>query len=139
MNGVPKTPTQITLNSFIGRVQLLCIRDLLRGEEKEYFKQMMRELVLRLEAMPKSYETDGQGDQAVVYLHYFLGNMDWFITEKDRGDGIDQEQNQAFGLADLGYGGELGYISIAELLTNKVDFDLYWTPKTLEEVKKGRE
>ena len=60
--------------------------------------------------------SDGKGDDAVVYLHYFRGGMDWYITEKD----MEEEQHQAFGLADLGYGGELGYISIQELIDNGV-------------------
>jgi len=128
--------TQIGLNSFMGRSQLLCLRGLLKGEEKNYFKQMLRELVVRLETMPKIYEQDGLGDKAIVHLHYFRGNMDWWITEKDAGDGPeDQEQHQAFGLADLGYGAELGYISIVELVKAGIELDLYWTPKTLEQIK----
>jgi hypothetical protein len=30
---------------------------------------------------------------------------------------------------------ELGYISIEELVANGIELDLYWTPKTLAEVK----
>ncbi len=82
--------------------------------------------------MPKTYEQDGKGDDAVVYLHYFRGDMDWYITEKD----MEAEQHQAFGLADLGMGfPELGYINISELIDNNVELDLYWEPKTLREVK----
>lgn len=53
-----------------------------------------------------------------------LGGMDWYITEKAMSD----EQNKAFGLADLGYGGEIGYISIVEL-------DLHFEPKRLKECR----
>ena len=75
-------------------------------------------------------------DDAIVYLHYFKGNMDWYITEKDM---IEEEQNQAFGYADLGLGfGELGYISLIELAENGVELDLHWTPKTLREVKEKK-
>jgi hypothetical protein len=38
-------------------------------------------------------------------------------------------QMQAFGIADLGMGAELGYISIPELLENGAELDLYF--KTL--------
>lgn len=74
------------------------------------------------------------GDQAVVYLHYFYGRCDWFITEKDvEGDGTVQ----AFGMANLGYGGELGYISIEEIVQSDspIELDLHWQPKTLSEIK----
>jgi len=144
MIGVPTIPKRtqgnIILNTFISRGQLKCLFSFLRGEEKDYYKDLVRGMIATIENMPKTYEQDGQGDQAVVHLHYFLGNMDWWITEKDKGDGSeDQEQHQAFGLADLGHGGELGYISVAELIENGVELDLNWTPKTLEQVKKERD
>jgi hypothetical protein len=92
--------------------------------------------------MPKSYETDGQGDKAIAHLHYFAGGSDFYITEKDKGDGRDEvpgQQHQAFGLSDVfGDGGELGYVSIAELIQHKVELDLYWTPRTLAEIRKER-
>ena len=84
--------------------------------------------------MPKTYETDGAGDNAMAYLHYFSSNCDWFITEKDE-DSDGEGQIQAFGLADLGYGGELGYISIAELIALNVELDLHFTPSTLAQIK----
>ena len=44
-------------------------------------------------------------------------------------------QVQAFGIADLGMGPELGYISIPELLANGAELDLYYTkPKTIGEL-----
>jgi hypothetical protein len=90
----------------------------LQGEESGYFEQV-------------SYETDGQGDNAVVYLHYFLNGCDWYITEKD----MEDDQLQAFGYANLGYGGELGYISIQEIVTVGAELDLHWTPKPLKDCK----
>ena len=49
---------------------------------------------------------------------------------------MEDEQLQAFGLADLfGDGGELGYVSIEELKSVGAEMDLYWTPKTLREIK----
>lgn len=81
--------------------------------------------------MPLPYETDGQGSQAVARLHYFTGSADWYITERDS----SAEQLQAMGLANLGYGCELGYISIAELISAGAELDLYWTPRTLAEIQ----
>jgi hypothetical protein len=85
--------------------------------------------------MPVTYATDGQGDDATVHLHYFTGGCDWYITEKDAGTPDEPGQRQAFGLANLGYGGELGYISIAELIANGAELDLYWRAVPLRTVK----
>src|SRR5690348_7180223 len=112
-----------TLRGFIGNIQLRVIGDGCRGEEKQYFFDKLVEMANIVTRMPKTYETDGEGDNAVVYLHYFSSSCDWFITEKDV-DSDGEGQIQAFGLADLGYGGELGYISIAELITLNVELDL---------------
>jgi hypothetical protein len=121
-----------TVKDFVSDSQLEAMGNGVRGEEAEFFKTLFVKLAERINTMPKTYEQDGKGDDAIVYLHYFRGNMDWYITEKDMGD----EQIQAFGLADLGMGfPELGYISIQELVDNGIELDLYWTPKTLAEVK----
>lgn len=121
-----------TLRAFIGPAQRQAIYCLMRGEEGEYYREKIAALIKLLESMPRVYEQDGKGDQAIVYLHYFTGSMDWYITERD----TSTEQFQAFGLADFGDGGELGYISIAELLqSHDVEIDLHWTPKPLAEVK----
>ena len=125
-----------TVKNFVGERQLEAMGDGVRGEEGEFFKSLFVKTAQTIQNMPKTGETDGQGDDAVVYLHYFMGNMDWFITEKDM---IEDEQYQAFGLADLGMGyPELGYISIEEITSAGAELDLYWTPKTLREVKEER-
>ena len=46
---------------------------------------------------------------------------------------FEKEQLQAFGLADLGYGPEYGYISIEELLENGVELDFHYRPRTVAE------
>ena len=121
-----------TVKDFVSDSQLEAMGDGVRGEEGEFFKTLFVKLAETITNMPVTYKTDGQGDEAIVHLHYFRGNMDWYITEKDMGD----EQIQAFGLADLGMGfPELGYISIEELVANGIELDLYWTPKTLAEIK----
>ena len=97
------------------------------------------ETVLRAEQriadMPVTYQQDGLEDQAVIHLHYFMGSVDAWITEKDMDGGVDQ----AFGLVNLmGTGpgdAELGYVSIRELVENGVELDLYWTPVTIAELK----
>lgn len=127
-----------TLTTFIGRSQRQAIRAGLRGQERQHFAQMLADLTHRINLMPKTYEQDGQGDAAIVHLHYFTSGADWFLTEKDiNADG--EGQHQAFGLADIFQdGGELGYVSIVELLGAGAELDLHWTPTTLGEVKAKR-
>jgi len=126
-----------TLRQFIGQSQLSAICEGCQGEEKQYFFDKAVEMADLVSNMPETYEQDGKGKQAVVFLHYFRGNMDWYITEKDC-DPEGEGQIQAFGMADLGYGGELGYISIQELILNNIELDMHFTPKTLAEIKASK-
>lgn len=119
------------LKGFIGKSQLEFVRSAMKGEEGEWFMDKMIEIAKIIEDMPKTKETDGQGDNAVVHLHYFKGGCDWHITEKD----MEKEQHQAFGLANIGYGGELGYISIVEVIQHGVELDFHWKPKALGDVR----
>ena len=119
------------LRTFVSEQQIQAMAEGANGEEREYFIEKMLNLVAEFRLMPKTYEQDGKGDNAIVYLHYFRGGMDWYITERD----MEDYQAQAFGLADLGYGGELGYISIEELKSINAELDIHWTPKTLGTVK----
>jgi len=72
------------------------------------------------------------GDDAVAYIHYFYGEYDWYITEKD----MEDEQYQAFGYVKS-RSSELGYICLVEILGSNVpvEIDLYFEPKTLGEIK----
>jgi hypothetical protein len=61
---------------------------------------------------PALYAQDGQGYDAIVHAHYFLGTNDWLVTEYDPGDDL------AFGWCCLGgdtQNAELGYTSLDEL------------------------
>jgi len=121
-----------SLRGFIGKSQLHLIDQGCWGEERQYFYDKLVQMAGIVTTMPKTYEQDGLGDNAIAHLHYFKGSCDWYITEKDsEPDG----QHQAFGLANLGYGGELGYISIVELIELDVELDLHFTPCTLAEIK----
>ena len=121
------------IENFIARSQILALQSNVKGEEGEFFIDKMEELKNLFQTMPKTYEQDGKGKDAIAYLHYFKNDCDWFITERDMYD----EQVQAFGLARLnGEYPEIGYISIAELLSVGAELDLYWTPKTIKEIEK---
>jgi len=123
------------VRQFVSPAQLAAMAEGVRREERDHFLDKFEEIANTINTMAKTYEQDGKGDDAIVYLHYFIGGSDWYITEKD----MEDEQYQAFGLADLyGDGGELGYISIIDVLAVGAELDLYWTPKTLGEVKASR-
>ena len=70
----------ITLCKFIGSQQLQCMIENCDGEEGQFFKDKLVEYANRVENMPKTYEQDGKGDQAVVHLHYFIGGCNWWIS-----------------------------------------------------------
>ena len=118
--------------------QRIALTQALSGEEGNYFATLLTELKARIEAMPKTYETeDTPMKDKVIHLHYFRGGIDAWIVEKDIGDGTeDLRQLQAFGLQSFSGlpEAEWGYISIAELISYEVELDLYWTPKTVKEL-----
>jgi hypothetical protein len=119
------------LNRFIGTQQRSAINVLCQGEERQYFYGVLMRLANIIETMPVTYQTDGQGDQATVYLHYFTAGADFYITELD----CEAEQLQAFGKADLFKdGGEVGYISIVDILMNGAELDFHWQPKKLADI-----
>ena len=122
------------LKQFIGKSQLAAMGAGVRGEEGQYFKDKFVEVANIIKAMPHTYQTDGQGDKAIAHLHYFKGSMDWYITEKDI-DTDGEGQIQAYGLADLGDGGEMGYISIKEIIASGVELDLHWSPKSIGAIR----
>lgn len=104
-----------------------------KGEESEYFREQFIRLDGIVQTMAKTYEQEGKGDDAIVYLHYFGGSCDWYITERDSSD----EQLQAYGYANLGHGsGDFGYISIQEGLKFwQLNVDLHFEPCTIGELK----
>ena len=126
------------LKEFISPRQLGVMLELSHGEEGPFFLDKLVQMAVIVDLMPETYETDGQGLEALVHLHYFRGGVDAWVTEKDVGDGSsDTRQHQAFGKACMTgdpSDAELGYISIAELIDNDVELDLHWTPKKLSEL-----
>lgn len=137
------------LKYFIGKSQVRAIAECLIGEEGEYYDKLLNYWEDIIARMPKTYQTEGVGLDAIAYLHYFGGGCDWWITERDMGSPDDTnrgEQLQAFGLACLNgdtANMEVGYISIPELLAEGAELDIYWAPKPLskiiQEKRGGRE
>jgi hypothetical protein len=127
--------TDTGMNRWMSEAQNKAVIAGLMGDEWQFFADKMKELAGVIATMPKTYDQDGRGDEAVAHLHYFRGSADWYITEKDmEGHGTEQ----AFGLADLyGDGGELGYISIIELAEAGVELDFHFNPKTIGQIRGG--
>jgi len=125
-----------TLKDFMPSQQLAFMQQLTHGEEGEYFVSKFEEMANTVSAMPKTYETEGVAmDDKNIVLHYFYGNMDWYIIEKDLE--IDEPQYQAFGIADIGFGlSGGGYISIDEIINMRgVEIDLHWKPCTVAQLR----
>lgn len=122
------------LRLFMSWEQLSVVAECMRGEEKAYFFDKLNEVAKRVDDMPVTYEQDGKGEEAVAYLHYFIGDCHWYITEKD----VDGEVDQAFGYAVL-HGdllcAEYGYISIKELVQTGVELDFHFDPTPMHEIK----
>lgn len=97
---------------------------------------------------PSLYQTDGEGQEAIVYAHYFLTGtrVNIFVTE------YDPEEDLIFGWSMLdNYDfGEFGYTSMKELddleirvpiimfgetfyFPYRVELDLYWKQKPIKD------
>lgn len=127
---------ELTKAGLVGTSQAAAILHGMKGEEQGFFFDKMIDTLATFNAMPKTYETQGVEDKTAI-LHYFYAGADWYIVEKDRGDGCgDTQQTQAFGLASMppNYP-ELGYINIAELTWYGAELDLYFTPAPLSKIK----
>jgi len=94
--------------------------------EREYFRDLVVSLAQTIRDMPVTGDQDGMGDDAVAYLHYFVGGFDFYITEKD----VDGGVMQAFGLISSDCV-ELGYISITEIIAAGAELDFNFAPTTV--------
>ena len=124
--------------TFLSESQVQAIAHGMGGEESQWFCDKIVAVGAMIAAMPVSYQQEALGAEAIVSLHYFKGSADFWITERDS-DPDGEGQMQAFGFSDL-YGdcGELGYISIAELISCGVELDLHFKPRTMREVRAKR-
>ena len=113
-------------------------------------------------ALPPLYSQEKTLDP-IVTVKFFapVGAATWYITEgspvDENGDFVHGENGEKvdydskkhadflfFGLCDLGYGGELGYVSLTELKSVRLPFglgierDLHFTPAPLSEFMRGQ-
>lgn len=110
------------------------VKDNMAGEEGQYFIDLAVNLVAFIKAMPIT--GTNRSDKALVYLHYFRGSTDCFITERDM---EEDEQLQAYGFTILNgdlQNAEWGYISIPEITGAGLELDLHWKTRPMDAIKK---
>lgn len=99
-------------------------------------KLMTKELE---DAFAKQGNTEEKSDEETIVLaHYFSSSWDWWATE------YDSKRSVFFGLV-RGFEVELGSFSLDEMETISCDVrplggierDLYWTPKSLADVRRS--
>jgi len=113
-----------TLNMFVPRHQMAMV------QEYAELQSLMPDLLEQIDKTPALYVQDGLMEKSIIYMHYFFGGSDWYISE------VDKDTLEAFGYVCLNgdkINAEWGYISIEELVTSKyaIELDFHWTPKEL--------
>ena len=132
--------TGTTIESLIPYYQLQALkegeREILRGDREENL--FLEDVEFGYKNIPKLGAQDGKGKNQVVYLHYFMGGSDFYITE------LDKESLMGFGyviqngdtqMSELGsiYIPELTDKTLGNALMN-MNIDQNFSPKTLNQV-----
>ena len=97
-------------------------------------RDMLSNVVKAYQHIPSLYKQDGKGNNAVAYLHYFVGGIDWWVTEYDRSTG------KMFGLSNLNNDWTLGYFDVSFFKDNelspfqKPELDFYFKYQTINEI-----
>jgi len=55
-----------TIQKFVSNSQLQALREACRGEEGQFFEEMLASLARMIDTMPVTYQQDGKGDDALV-------------------------------------------------------------------------
>ncbi|HEX4851186.1 MAG TPA: hypothetical protein VFV08_10285, partial [Puia sp.] len=87
--------------------------------------------------MPRIYDTkDIAYEDKIVYLHYFYGQSDWYIVEKDNTTGMQQAFGYIIPNGDI-QNARWSCISIKEIKeTNKIELDFDFEPIKFGELQK---
>jgi hypothetical protein len=133
---LPKTVKHAVtfMKDYLSIEQYKTLLSVLSGEESSHFQDIALTLAHCIETMPVTYEQDGKGEYAVVFLHYFSNQFDFYLTERD----INSDQSRCFGLISGPNGIEYGYICLPEILANNVELDYYFHPRTVAELRAKR-
>lgn len=107
---------------------------LMEMEDPMESRDMLSNVVKAYKDIPSLYKQDDKGHNAVAYLHYFVGGVDWWVTEYDRSTG------EMFGLSSLNDDWTLGYFNVSFFKNNdlsplqKPELDFYFKYQTLNEI-----
>lgn len=83
VTAIQKAENQLkTYSQFFPKAQADVLQSLLASEESSYVCNLIDSIIQKIESMPSTYETEGQGENAFAILHYFGGACDFYITEK---------------------------------------------------------
>lgn len=128
-----------TLKNWIPKLQFKVLQSLIKPscEEHQFYRERLTSLLQTIQSLPKIYATQNNPN-APALLHYF-GKCDWWITEAAtiKDDHTRLGQIEAYGLADLGlgFGAEIGYLSIPEIInTPGIEIDLHFNPTPYKEI-----
>jgi hypothetical protein len=105
------------------------------GSEEHW--EIIADLQKIIETMPRTYQTRNiEENDKIVYLHYFYGESDWYIVEKDK----LPDQLQTYGYVILNgdlQNSEWGYVSIEEIKqTGVIELDFFFEPIKFGELRK---
>ncbi len=88
---------------------------------------------------PLGAQAEVKADDVMIYLHFFMGACDWYISEYDGKDIF-------FGFANLGMPefAEWGTVSFQELKGAKNEFmevetDRFWQPRKFSEIERVKQ
>lgn len=129
------------LEPYLPPHQAEAIKSNLRGEEGEYFMQLLCDLAEQFMFAPRTYDQSDVRDP-IAHFHYFKGGYDCYVTELDIGDpecpdDLTQHQVRAYARYDhMPEYAELSYAHFPELFESKVDLDFHWEPTPLSEIKR---
>lgn len=117
--------------SIIPTNQLRVVNQNLRGEEKEYFQNLIKEIDrLAKDISDKRPEADSIMEYP-VYFHYFYAGSDWLISEYYPKEGLFYGYVVLNGDTEMSEFGSIGIDDIAK--SNRVEMDFHWKQKSIGE------
>lgn len=99
-----------------------------------HYSEHIQTLNKLAEAAEQLKARNDKGADTVMYLHYFYGGADWYISEWQKEDDI------FFGFANLGddINAEWGSVFRKELVENgRIELDFYFTPEPIKNIEIG--
>lgn len=99
-----------------------------------HYSEHINQLNRLAEAANQLKARNDNGKDTIMYLHYFYGGADWYISEWQKSDDI------FFGFANLNddINAEWGSVFRKELTEHRhIELDFYFNPKAIKDIKVG--